>query len=667
VKELASVANQYGLKRTLCETYGGGGWDVTFADMKRLGDWEYALGVNLMNQHMSPITLEGYRKYDHPPYFNYHEPWWKDYGHLNRYFGRLSAALSAGKQVNDILVIEPTTSSWMYDSYGKADPRTQETGNSFQSFVTKLEKAQVEYDLGSENILRESGRARNGKLVVGQRSYSKVIIPPMTENINRATLNLLNTFVSQGGRLYVYSWPERIEGAADPAFSALMSKDRGNIIQPGDSLAPADIRLFTNGGLSIEHAGGNLFHHRRILEDGQLLFLVNSSMTDSLSGKVALAGRQAIVMDAFTGRLAKYPAAPEANGRLSLDFTLPPAGSLLLFLYESETGDIPDAAKPAELIPVPAASDLKTERLADNALNIDFCDLELEGGPPVEMNVLDAADKVFKHYGFERGNPWAAFVQFNDRLLIRDTFRPGSGFRATYRFTMEGGFDYYGIRAVIERPDVWKVSVNGTEVKKKPGEWWLDRHFGVFAIGQLVKQGENVLSLEISPMKLLAEIEPVYIIGNFSVIPAKKGWKIASPPAALATGSWSGQGMPFYSRGIAYTRTFTVEKPAARFEVGLGEWKGTIAEVTVNDSPAGTIAYPPYRLDVSGLIKEGNNTVTVTVIGSLKNLLGPHHNNPPAGMAISPFWRGVKSYPPGTEYQILPYGLMEDLLLYRSR
>ncbi|MBL7111762.1 MAG: hypothetical protein ISS19_07470, partial [Bacteroidales bacterium] len=51
VKELASVANQVGLHRTLCETYGGGGWDVSFTDMKRLGDWEYALGVNMMNQH----------------------------------------------------------------------------------------------------------------------------------------------------------------------------------------------------------------------------------------------------------------------------------------------------------------------------------------------------------------------------------------------------------------------------------------------------------------------------------------------------------------------------------------------------------------------------------------------------------------------------------------
>ena len=34
VKELGSVANQMGRTRTLSETYGAGGWDLRFEDMK---------------------------------------------------------------------------------------------------------------------------------------------------------------------------------------------------------------------------------------------------------------------------------------------------------------------------------------------------------------------------------------------------------------------------------------------------------------------------------------------------------------------------------------------------------------------------------------------------------------------------------------------------------
>ncbi|VAX26614.1 Predicted alpha-L-rhamnosidase, partial [hydrothermal vent metagenome] len=82
VKELSSAANQMGRTRKLSETYGAGGWDLRFADMKRIGDWEYVLGVNFLNQHLSYMTLEGARKRDHPQSFSYHEPWWKYYNVL---------------------------------------------------------------------------------------------------------------------------------------------------------------------------------------------------------------------------------------------------------------------------------------------------------------------------------------------------------------------------------------------------------------------------------------------------------------------------------------------------------------------------------------------------------------------------------------------------------
>lgn len=119
VKELRSVANQMGYTRTLSETYGGGGWDETFKDFKRLGDWEYVLGVNFMNQHLSHMTLTGARKYDYPPVFTYHSPWWSNYKSLNDYYARLSWVMSKGVQDNDILVIEPNSTLWSYYSHTK--------------------------------------------------------------------------------------------------------------------------------------------------------------------------------------------------------------------------------------------------------------------------------------------------------------------------------------------------------------------------------------------------------------------------------------------------------------------------------------------------------------------------------------------------------------------
>jgi hypothetical protein len=162
VKELSSVANQLGRRRTLCEAYGAGGWDLRFEDMKRIGDWLVVLGVNTLNEHLSYITIRGTRKRDHPQSFSYHTPWWDDYHVMADYFTRLSAATSHGQQINRILVLQPTTAAWMY----QPDPSTRDAmmdiGRQFQDLSNALERAQVEYDIGCEDIM-----ARHGSVAAG--------------------------------------------------------------------------------------------------------------------------------------------------------------------------------------------------------------------------------------------------------------------------------------------------------------------------------------------------------------------------------------------------------------------------------------------------------------------------------------------------------------------
>ena len=124
--------------------------------------------------------------------------------------------------------------------------------------------------------------------------------------------------------------------------------------------------------------------------------------------------------------------------------------------------------------------------------------------------------------------------------------------------------------------------------------------------------------------------------------------------------------MPFYSWGITYSKEFNIEKTEGTWEVGLGSWNGTIAKVSVNGQPATVIAFPPYHTDVTGLIKPGMNKIDVKVIGSLKNLLGPHHKNIKSGLVSPGAWRNVKVYPAGKDYQMLDYGLFEEFILYKG-
>jgi alpha-L-rhamnosidase len=667
VKELASAANQAGRSRKLSETYGGSGWDLTFTNMKRNGDWEYVLGINFMNQHLTYFTMAGARKYDYPPSFDYHEPWWNDYRYINDHFARLSLALSSGRQINNIMVLEPTTTAWLYDSYVKRDPKVAEIGQAFQSFITKLEKEQVEYDLGSENIIKTLGSVKNGKFVVGQCSYSKVVIPPMTENLDLSTFKLIRKFVSGGGTLIAFSVPELIDGTSNEEMKAFFEKNSKKIIRADKLNNEVLLKYFSNADAVFSAVkGGVLYHHTRNLADGKLVFLVNSGLTDKVSGKLSVTGRDAIEMNTLSGEQSEYDHQPHGE-RINVNFTINPAGSLLLFFPKVKTKGFAKPVVTGNFIPLATTTSMNITRDADNALMIDFCDVQVGGELTRDLHVFNAADKIFKFYGFKNGNPWNTSVQYKTNIVNRDTFGIKTGFVASYNFTIKGKFDYSSIKAVVERPYLWSVSINGKEIKPETGKWWLDRSFSVFNIGSLVKDGDNTITLKAVPMTVYSEVEPVYIIGNFSVEPATKGFILKVPPSKLLPGSWLTQGMPFYSWGVTYSKEFSIDKYEGKYEVSPGEWKGTVAEITVNGKPAGVIAFPPYRLDVTGFIKQGVNKIDVKVIGSLKNLLGPHHNNPAAGIASPWMWRNIKSYPAGKDYRMYDYGLFKEFALLNGK
>jgi hypothetical protein len=667
VKELASAANQTGRQRKMSETYGGSGWELTFAEMKRNGDWEYALGVNLMNQHLTYFSFAGARKYDYPPSFDYHEPWWGSYKYINDHYARLSMALSAGKQINDILVLEPTTSAWLYDSYTARNKKVAEIGHSFQTFITELEKSQVEYDLGSENIIKDMGSVKGGKFVVGQCGYSTVVIPPMMENLDVETYKLLERFVSNGGRLVAFSLPSLAEGAPSEELNDFLSKAADKIIK-AQQLTPEVIsNYFPGSNVSFaDLTGGDLYHHRRTLADGQLLFLSNSSLSEPLKGTVKIIGADAIEMNTVSGEIKGYPVVKEGEN-ISVSIGLPPAGSLLLYVPKVKQEGFSVQTPPQSHEILSPSSTVNVAREKDNAIAIEFCDLLLGDELTKDLHTYYAADKVYKKYGFKNGNPWNTSVQFKTRTVDRDTFGTNTGFTATYHFNIKNNFDFSTLKAVVERASLWSVSLNGTEIKPEAGKWWLDREFGVFNIGGLAKKGDNTLTLKVSPMKVHAEIEPVYITGDFSVMPSEKGWTIEPSVKTLTTGSWKEQGMPFYSWGVTYSIEYNIERLEGQYSVRLNKWSGTVAEVIVNDKVAPVIAFPPYESDITGLIKPGSNKIQVKVTGSLKNLMGPHFNNPRPGLVSPGSFRNVKSYPAGKDYQLIDYGLMEDYTLINMK
>ncbi len=656
VRELGSVANQLGLKRTLCEAYGAAGWELRFEDMKRIGDWLYVLGVNTLDEHLSHVSIRGARKHDHPQSFSYHAPWWEAYGVSASYFARLSAAMSQGRQINDVLLIEPTTTVWMYNSDVQAPPDCDQIAQAFEDIVRAWEQAQIEYDIGSEDIIARHGSVSDGAFVVGQRAYRVVVLPPRTENLNTRTVELLERYLAAGGTVLCCGEPpERMDGAVSDRPGALSRADGWRRVTPEQARAELEKRQ-TAGGFFITRPDGDegrLFHHRRVIDDGEILLVVNSSIEKPARCTVAARAGGAEEWDLRSGKAAPLPF-QRRDGSVSLDLELPPCGSRLLFLSKQPIEPAPPVRETVRALA--AIGGMTVERLDPNVLTLDYVDVACQGESRTGLHIIKARDWLFARHGFER-NPWDRGVQFHDTHLRR-TFAPDSGFEASYRFTIAGEVPR-ALSAVVERADLFTISCNGAPVALQPGSWWLDRQFGRLDIAAAARTGENVLTLRARPFSVFHEIAEVYILGDFALRPAERGFVI-EPARPLEAGDWRPQGMPMYGHRVAYARRFKIDRPAEKYRVVLGRWYGSIAKVSVNGQDAGWISCAPWTCEVGPLVRAGENTVQVVVYGTPRNILGPFHN---PSIGLTGPWHFDASPesgpPPGDKYFGIGYGLFE--------
>ncbi|MBN2205767.1 MAG: hypothetical protein JW742_00040, partial [Candidatus Aminicenantes bacterium] len=395
----------------------------------------------------------------------------------------------------------------------------------------------------------------------------------------------------------------------------------------------------------------------------------NTDSEKSAAGVMTLEGKGAEAWDPFTGKAHPLRVGRSGND-IRVAYDLPPAGSLLVCVPDGGT-EAPFFGGPSgEWEVYPASGPLRVAAWEPNVLTLDFCDLTMDGRTERDLYFYEAQLRTFRRHGLDR-NPWDSAVQFKTNILDRDVFPADSGFEATFRFTIGRAVNLKTLEAVVERPSLFRVAVNGRAVEPQPGRFWLDKAFGVYAVGAHLREGENRLTVTARPFTIHAELEPVYLRGVFRAVAGDRGFRIeAARPIVL--GAWSDQGWPFCAGPVAYTKMYRVPKgaPGGRdFALRLGRWRGALGEVRVDDRSLGVILSPPYEIGLGRAMSAGRHRVRVVVYGTLKNPLGPHHGNPPLGAA----WPGNfrKAPPggraPGAAYDVRPYGLLDDFEVVTRR
>ena len=195
----SSAAHQLGSPRLLCESFGGIFMDATMQRMKWIADWEYVLGVNLLNPHGFHYTLEGPRKRDWPPSMFYQYPWWGYYGEFSNYMSRLSHLLSGGKHVAKVAVLWPMNAmfaTYTPQAHNAIGDRIERDFNTLTDLLLRLH---YDFDYLDEDVLA-SAELDGNTICVGDEAHELLILPPMA-HMKLSTLEKLEQFIAQGGRV----------------------------------------------------------------------------------------------------------------------------------------------------------------------------------------------------------------------------------------------------------------------------------------------------------------------------------------------------------------------------------------------------------------------------------------------------------------------------------
>ncbi len=636
VKQAASVAHQLDKPRVMCETYAGGGWDFGPVEQKWMGDWQYALGLNLCCQHAFHYSLRGFRKRDYPPSLGFQQPWYAMSADLGSHFARLGYALTRGRRVVRVLVLHPIES--FFATHEVLDPPWPDDPmhDAFKQIVRTLVDHQVDFDFGNEVIMKSHARIDDGKFVIGSGTYDVVIVPPSV-TWRKSTISLLRKFVSDGGRVAtVAPRPTHVDAKPSDGYDKLFAKAE-TLGDWNDAEFPSKLLAFVRATAPPDlHLEGDAPVNREIVcmqrhHDGREIFFLTSARTEPHTATaVVRALGMPMHLETTTGELTPMPHMRDGDTcRVQLEFDI---GRSHVIVFEPDAVESLPPSEPEETIRLCDASDAVTYHLnQDNALLLDRCELLIDGESQGIMFPLEA------------------------QLLLAER---EEGIPATLRYTFTSARPVPKACLLLETPEQFEVTLNGREVPVSPsGDWFVDPGLRRAALAGGLDAGENVLNVNFTWQNGL-ELEPLYVLGRFGVYVDGDACRIDALPGVLNLGSWHDQGLAFYAGSVTYTFSATLDNPEGRrWYIHCPAYRNT-ARVRVNGIDAGVMMWSPHRVEVTELLHRGRNRIEVEVANSLRNFLGPHHiRNEDEIECLGPsdFFKKENRVP---EYRFKPAGLL---------
>jgi glycosyl hydrolase family 106( putative alpha-L-rhamnosidase) len=648
-KQVSSMAHQFGGRRVLSEMFGCCGWNVSFEELRWIAAYQFALGIDLVCQHLSLYSLRGCRKRDYPPSLHYQQPYWDDYKLLNDYFARVTFMLTQGKHVANVLVLHSIESAWA--EYDAADSScVDKLSDQLESLCRTLMGIHYDFDLGDEGVLASHGSITKGQVKVRSCTYQVVVVPPCT-SLRSSTVALLKRFIDQGGDvLLVGDAPTMVDGReSDEAAEVLeyatpVEADGASLKSALQKLLPPQIEVLTNS-----HDADTVYVQQRNDKTRQIYFLTNTEREKVVHAVVRLPGAGRLESwDPSTGEVTTVHTVARGKSRVAeLDFE--PMGCHMLVHHPRKKPATVRVRKPKRVRTTTLSNAWLLERTEPNALTIDYCSYRIGTGEwSKRMPMLALQKELEKIDGSEV---------------------------CEFKYTFQADFHEklpHDLCLIVEDPGAYEIFMNGLPVGSDNGNamhdegWWRDISFRRFNVSSMLRpQSRNEIMLrrvidgiearkelmqqlesrpiEVNRLKFGPEIEAVYITGQFLVRsasssePLERGASRTRGPFTLIddwhqseTGDLTAQGLPFYAGTARMSQTFKVTervlKSAKRATLVLDPPDAIVTRVFVNGHEVGVRTWRPFEFEIHEHLLPGRNEITVELTNSCRNLLGPHHH-----------------------------------------
>lgn len=629
-KQCSSVADQLGKERVLSEMYGCTGWDWPLEGHKFVGDWQYAVGVNFRCQHLTLYSLAGGAKRDYPASIFEHSPWWPYYRSVEDYFGRLSAMLTRGKPIRDVLVINPVESVWGLFTTSNTDD-TKLIGQlqeSLRILIFTLSGLHYDWDFGEEQILADNAKVSDGTLKVGKQKYRVVIVPPCL-TLRSSTVQLLTRFIEKGGKvLFVGRKPDRIDAKPDESINRLIELSGACEEQPAEYVAK--LESLEPRRVSITGPNGEadfIWYMLREIKGGRLLFIQSHDRQNSHTVHVNVEGSRPVVMwDALSGE-RNLMKSREVGDRVEFNVELAPTGSALITLGYTVRGARPAGEPPTVVSAQFVEGPFDIELTESNTFPLDYCRFRFAGEEFSDfIPTLKADTLIRKRFGLlsrlgGEQQPWylSACGRADTRLRGKCELER--------KFHVSVVPDHCLL--AIEQPENFAITVNGKPVGALVG-CWVDEDIKTIDISGCLQPGENEILL-VFDYHADMEIEDMYLVGDFGVT-LKTGrltrqpgdMTLVAPPKQLELGTWVGQKLDFYGGSVRYKLNVTHPGAGKRLRISLPMIQCTAAAIHVGGRTF-TLPWEPFAADITDALAEGENVVAIEVIGGRKNIFGPLH------------------------------------------